>query len=367
MTRTVRSMRSKNAMVDTQFHWLFVLLAGGFILLLFAIFIGQGIAANQEKQTALMLEYFDNVFTSSQNLQHLDESVDSLSSIDIKQDCEPGVESRLQFVGESLDKKTTYLPIFSAKDISGTTYAVKTLPYDAPFHIDNPLYLTDSQTLYIVYSDDADVRDRYAQLLPSHATKVETDDLSTVKLTGFKNVVIITSDEGSSTISGQITPPDIAKLPANLQNANLRHADVVSGTKTVDYYYAAHTNNGVILLAPPDNLLPNDGDISSVTYFDDASLLGAIMSDDPLVYECNIQKLGERARAVALQIAVRAQTLASTPNMDGRCVGAYNSAASSIFTALTDSTTDDLASPDWQNSLATNNDQLIKWSCPALY
>jgi len=358
--------KAKKGMVDTQFHWLFVLLAGGFILFLFAIFIQEGITANNEKQTALMLQYFDSVFSSSQNSQHLDEKIDSLSSISIEQVCEPGVDSHLRFVDQALDKKTTFISIFSSQHVSGATYAIKTLPHDVPFHVDNPIYLTDSNTLYVIFSEDSDAREKYTKLLPSYATVVATDDLSTIKIKGFRGVVIITENYGQLILNQNgVASTDLPD--ALTQTTNLRQVDITTATNNADFYFAIHSDGNIIFLQPGgqgSDLLSGKGDVGNVTYTDDASLLGSIMSDDPMVYECNEQKLNVRARAVALQIAIRAQTLSVEPNIDSRCVASYTSAHDDILQGLA---SDTLLQQSWQDQIGKYNQQLIDWSCPTLY
>ena len=353
---------SKRGMDDSQFHWLFVLMAGGFIIFLFAIFIGQGIAANQMKQTAQMLEYFDSVFSSSQNLDNLNQPIQSTSSITIEQTCEPGVDSKLSFVGQSLDKKIAYTSLFSAAKVSGSTYAIKTIPYNAPFHVDNPIFLTDDMTLYIIYTNDADIASKYEALLPSHATVVTTDDLSTITKRGFRDVVILSQSQDDFALE----PDTVQKQLSPALRDNLRAVFVNTNTKNVFYSYGTKTANGFALFRPTDLHPGDDSIINSVDYTDDASLLGAIMSDAPTMYICNMQKLEARARMVALQIAVRATELEVVAGMDGRCIASYSAAHDQIMQGL-QSPSNLLENFNWQDELASQNNFLITYSCPQLY
>lgn len=351
---------NKRGIADAQFHWLFVVIAGGFVLLLFAIFINQGIVANQNKQTALMLQYLDGVLSSSQNIQNLNDQIASSKSLTIEQKCEIGEKSRLVFVGQELDKPTTYLPIFSNYRISGAFYALKTLSYDAPFKVDNPIYLTDTSTLYVVYSSDPDIQDKYVRLLPSHAVVVATDDLSTVTESGFRNVVIITQDKY------QIVPVQEG-LSSRLQHSNLRHVDVITTEepRRVDYYYGYDTKDsqGVLLLTPRDYYLDNSLQ-NSVEYTDDALLLGAIMSEDPALFECNKAKLDARARVIAMQIYERATELSVESNIEAQCKASYDAVKSMILNNLASNTLSDV---DVQDNIRSENERLIRYSCPTIY
>ena len=134
-------MKLKKGVIEIQFNWLFVIIIGAVILLLFS-----GIILRQKK----ISETSTNAFVK-------DTLYSILSSIEVSEDTLDPIkipETNINFYCngysiEGLPQQLNSINIFSPSSVSGKNILLRTLDFSIPYRITNLIYLTSPRYRYI--------------------------------------------------------------------------------------------------------------------------------------------------------------------------------------------------------------------------
>ncbi|HLP80065.1 MAG TPA: hypothetical protein VK158_05500 [Acidobacteriota bacterium] len=316
----------KRGQADSQFHWLFVLLAGGFILFLFFMLATAGIRGFILKQTAETLKSIESTIGVVRSQGNIDAWIDASDAVSLAVSCDilrtgsgfTDVSSLLSVQGKETNKPIRDVPLFSEKIISGEHYAVKSIPSYYPFRADTALYMSSFSTLYVIVGADAATGKKIIDLLPKNASSVQVGSIPELTNKGFDMYVFIGVNQGQQ-LSSQV--PSFAK--------KYRYVDIQPGADGLitsgDFvFYSLTKISGTTyeLLSDPDN----DGvdDISS--YRGEAEFAGGLVSPYD-IYTCTKFKMYRRVRATAGIMAIEADVLKNsyptTLANSGQCIGVY--------------------------------------------
>jgi len=352
-------MRSKRGLSEAQFHWLFVMIAGGFILLLLITFAIQGIDAAKKKQTVTILRELETALSNTKTIGDINRKLPADKSVTTTITCDETSAAFSEIKVGTASRNTYSLAIFSRGTIRGDYYVAKALSHNVPFKVDTALYLTDPRTLYVILSsrlneqENTEFISRVTQLLPTHATVINTTDITQVRNTGFDAVIIIGNNQG------QLTEEDFTQQFFKQQ---IYYIDISSDSNLesgeISFYKKERFGLNTVLMSEPT---------SAVSYYGRAELLGAIMSATENNYLCQKSKLDTRMKLSAEFYAKRAELLSTeyrgeTQANTDACQANFDSANSYLLQIRQNG-----PSSDEVLALQRINQQNIDRSCPEIY
>lgn len=345
------------------FHWLFVIIAGGSILILFTMFISVGKESSENGLAADLMLHFDTIFNSLVTTEQTQATIPSHRDIEMSFTClasdEENVDSYFR-MNNGFSRPIENLVLFAQGTVGGEEIFTNTVAYEIPFGVSSLLYLTDENTLYIVDTQNPAIRASFVNLLPRNASIIQLGTpeyiaLSVVDFSGYRNVVIIAPGTNFNALKYQLPPERVGGADVYLYHVKYEGSDPLSGGEIVGYQL--ETFQGSVQTFVADEV--------SVPYESAQMLAGAIMSDSVKFYECARIKLLGKIQRVSRVLAQRAALLlaeySGTPKE--ACISSYR-LAEQDFAALAENPA---AYVDKWDQFAEYNRRLELQSCPLLY
>lgn len=352
----MKLITNKRGVSESQFHWIFVLIAGGFLLFLLVSFSLQGLEASKKRHTVTVLRELESALTNTKTLGDINRKLEADKSLTVSITCDIDNSAFSQIQVESIPRDTYSLAIFSKGSLQGDYYIARALTYEVPFKVDTALYLTDSRTLYVLVSDDETFLSEMNSLLPAYATVVNTSSLNSLTNTGFDTVIIV-GDNIGQVVTSQLNP--------KFAKQEIYVTDIVSDSlmQTGSVYFQRKQR---VFLSSQDREFLDDG---SAEYVGKAELLGAVMSGTLDTYNCQKSKLEKRLQMSAAFYGERARLLSTdyeseyTQVTTQACRASYTSAADYFSDIVTSSS----ITQEQITRLSQLNQQIITRSCPEIY
>lgn len=347
--------KSKKAQIEVSFNWVFVLIAGAIILFFFVRVITTETELTQTASQTRAASRMNAVITA------LQQNPDSVSVQD-------RINYEIQFYcdieGQSYNLKNSntkqYLPhqiVFSPEIIGESKLITWVRTFKAPMPVASVLYLTDEQTKYVFLTDGLDNNDlieHYYNLFPDNISK-ELTDFNTFKSSndeGYRQYIVILSEH-------------VAK-----DNAVFSDRRMLSKVK-----FLSINNNGEIKFYELGKTGQNeylgffhDEGITTKYYFTEESIIGAIITGDPVIYECIMNKVLDQVRIIA-DINVERLKLMHDDFPDGVCKARYSTITQNHFGYLSQHA----KSKDYPglneafSKIEESNRQINQAGCPVLY
>lgn len=309
---SIQGMRNKKGIVEAQLTWVFVLIVGAVILLFFI-----GIAQKQKeiadmKSSANLLQQLDGILTGAEVSSGTSSLID-IPKMEIKVDC----ETNAFYIGDA-KKSIANRIIFSPDLIKGRQLITYNLDWSVPYRVSNFLYLSSPQIKYV---------------LVGNADQLEEDlpDIMNIQVVGDVEEV---SDENNYKIkfifwNEKGTLPDI--------QGDLSAINIIVGSQEIEFF--------------------EDREWSSTKYYDTASLLGAIFSENKEQYDCTIDKASKKFDIVTSLNIERINKLI----LDSlECDTLLNLALDSLQN-------NDFSEPTYIANVESKNYNLQMASCPTIY
>lgn len=154
--------RGKKGQFTMTFNWIYVLIAGGIILLFFVGLVVKQKDSSEQKLNYDITRILESILTAASVSEQTKNFVDTSGLVDysIYFDCEIGSEGSFQDVfsgygldGTSATVETPIQVIFAPKEVSAPEIVIWSLPYEMPFKVIDMLMLTSSNTKYYVLGD----------------------------------------------------------------------------------------------------------------------------------------------------------------------------------------------------------------------
>ncbi len=336
----------KQAQMEVQFNWVFILLVGVVILgFFFTIISNQNKKANVENAQDL-IETLDSVFNTiyvnpnAVNTFHI-----SKARIDFA--CEQGLsEYYIQGTGPVDTSKDI---IFTPNTLRGNTIVTWTKEWEVPFEAGLFTYMANDMTLFIFVNDSTSigiVEDLYLEM-PDAFEKIMVEP-SSVETTiqgikGYDRLVVIKS--GDVPLSG-----------------------IVIGGPSGVYTRTLTTSGGNELIS---SVIFDEDTNKRVYYYTREMLWGAIFTDDDTSYGCTIDKAAAKMSYVARVLQERDEAIAQEL-LNTNCYNYLSPAALELKTIADDA-------PDWRttywnsvlrarNNLERDQQLLLRgYRCPNIY
>jgi len=223
---------------SAEFNWIFVIVAGAIILIFFSVFALRFKDLQDKKDSAEIARNIDNlIYGFSATTQY--NTVSAGFIFDLKLNCDDFIVN--DYYEQSLGNKI----VFGAKEIKSKTLVIWTKDFNKPFKVATLAYIINPNQDYYLIGDNS--LNDFPNVLEENIHKVNS-------LSKNNSGVFVFFSE-----------------PNNLNDLKTRGKVIIVNNDTVKF-----VNSG-----------------KEAKYFDEATLLAAIFSEDYDNYKCNLDKLTE--------------------------------------------------------------------------
>ena len=278
-------MADKKGVIEIQFNWIFILVAGSLILLFFFGIIRWAYTSSAESSSTTISNYIDSLLTGTA----VTEKTVNKVTIPFK---------KLEFtctgirVDNSQNQKNIRNKIiFAPSRLEKNQMITWSLSWDVPFRITNFLFVSSPLIRYIFIGDEEDEIFKYLKKSFPEEFNAEFNPTTIEDLNNFKVRVIYVNPS-----SFDISPPylqDFRKMTAEdvtaLEITGSSFEEVLDLSFFNKYPHDATTDN--------HKWNPTSGGTSHA--FCKASLIAAIFSENVDDYNCNMEKAFKRAENIA--------------------------------------------------------------------
>lgn len=287
MTRQILFKKNKKqAQLQLQFNWIFILIVGVVILgFFFTIINNQNKKANVENAQDL-IETLDSVFNT---IYINPNTVNTFHITKVRVDfaCEEGLsEYYIQGVGPIDTSKDI---IFTPSTLRGNNIITWTKEWNVPFEAGVFTYMANDATAFVFVNISEHIWDLYQELPEEFEKTIFTDILNAQTgiplITGYDRVVVI--------LDGTINNHNDFQPFITLSN--------VGGSSGVYTREIDITNNKIRFDQQQTKVKP---------YYTEEMLWGAIFTDDEISYDCTVDKAVEKMTRVAYVLKERNEKLA---------------------------------------------------------
>ncbi len=334
-SRTIFERPSKKAQLTLTFNWIYVLIAGGIILLFFVGIVVKQKSVSETQLQGDVVRILESILTGATVSEQTKNFIDTsgLRDFTLEFVCEldsgggfRDVFSHYGIQGTSATIETPIEIVFAPSEIKTTELIVWSMPYDLPFKIMDFLFVTSRDTkYYVIGSGDAAFRQEL------------------MNATGGLNIEFITSlDEVESgdnfhtriiDLGGQFVTHNAA-VPSALENQDDKAVSaVVFPTTTSVVFYSKKGDHFESQQASPTQI------VSIFPRERDAAKFGALFAGSNEAYTCTMMKAFKRVAILSdLYIHATEQTLTfyeaeegylqlegADPDLRSGCMVLYNS------------------------------------------
>jgi len=268
----------KKGQIELTFNWMYVLIAGTVILLFFVGIVVKQKAASEQRLSIDVLRVMDSIFVGSGVSEKTKNFIDisGLADYTLYFDCGNGV-GHYGLKGTTADSENAVDPIFAPGEIQGTQLIVWSLPYKLPFKVIDFLFVSSSNSIYYLFSDDTDFANEFSNVTQGFNVKY-TINSKYNEIDPGKSFQVRLIDNGGLVVkkNGQVP------LKLKGMDDDKVSAVVFTGTNQVDYYQ----KEGALWR----KLNFNPVQIISLGGERDAAKYGAVFAANDKDYQCNMKK-----------------------------------------------------------------------------
>lgn len=334
-------MEKKNGFVELQFNWILIAILGSVILSMFLLVSYRGKSLSDASSSILAANSLSYVLASRESIEKSSKIL-SLPESKILFGCN-------SYQIDGVSKSLSGIVLFSPSSISGKDFLVATLAWKYPYYAGNFLYATNPEIRYIFIGSSEFARNTF-QNAPGG-----------IKKDGYTNIDAITEEKDKEIrlvffgMEPELSPVfsnSKAKITSIKIDGNEQHGII----EFFDFKYNAFEPVG------------------SSIYDGEASLFGAILSDNPERYKCSMKNAFQKLNLVSSVYLEKAGSIAEeySKNKNKLCFNLYTNS-----THLSDSlilmrsaefeNTQEEALIDAIDTITMFNEESAKLSCAQLY
>lgn len=332
---------SKKSAIEIQFNWIFVIIAGTVI---FIFIISLILSQKKDVETQISQDVLKQLATNIKGKQQLSDTFSQMETppATFTFTCDP-VDLTADFKISGSQRESLPLEIiFAPREFNAQKMNIWTLSFAVPFTVTRFIYLTPPNMIFIIYNSTP-ASQQYSRevynALPSNITKRYIDKETNLEnaLKGFKNYRIICFDN----------------CP---QPANYKFISIFPLGPDIFSYGKVRYNN----IAQDVANIPQ--------YIGQASLLGAIFSEDEKYYQCEMSrafKQFEIKRSLHRERVLLLQT--DLQSINPQCVPVFALPLSTLNEMRNKKLNDAEQLYDLSNTLKRDNTDLTFKGCPLIY
>lgn len=342
--------------IELQFHWIFIIIAGGVILLFFFSIANKQRQLSEKKVAITIAKNLETVLTAALQSPGTAQII-TMPKTGIQFHCNTCPRAGSATTGcifkiGNYENPFQEKIIFAPRELTEHDMLFWTLDWKTPFRATNFLFITNPKIQYIIVSND----DPTSEKLMRNLIKISPKELmlKTIKNTEIPSLV----NEGIPTKFVFLNLNTLPELGLSFERA--KNIDGISiGRKTVDFLVKQKRS-----FATNISVQYTEGDLPAIA--------AAMFANDAAMYDCGLKKAYGQATYVAKVINQRRQELQKSiepTSQLARCIPAYErndlSKITNILESLSNGGTGALKSE--KDTLELANKDLVKLSCPQLY
>lgn len=339
-------------MLEVQFNWIFILIAGAVIMAFFFSIVQKQRSISEQKLALTVLNEFDAITTGASVAKGTAQRIDiPRSGIDFA--CSDECTCAFQVGPWSRDYGDKL--IFAPKRIVGKDVVFWALDWSVPFRVTNFLLVTNDRIKYFFVYDDSTASQQLKRRLESDLPDQVNADFITadricpegpecVKNENYQQVKFVFLETVPNIVEDAFKDTDLTAVH-------------ITGTDALFFH------------CPRGRIGTCDQEPESPTQFiGDAGLYGVIFAYDWNMYKCNMRAATARLGYISQIFAGRTDTLRADPSFLD-CPYSTDALTTLGSTARAQSNTLDnfLSITAQTKALETQNEQLLRQSCPTVY
>lgn len=263
-----RMMRNTRAIIEVQFNWIFVLIAG---MVIFLFIISLIMSQKKHAEELINIDLVKKITTTLRGKQQLSNTYNEVDIPDIKIyfNCDNETDTaEFRLEGSPMRERLPLEIIFASESFSSNMMQIWTQDFSVPFTVTRFMYISNPSQIFIIYappSNPPSPSSAYAMMLfkelPANITKKEADNVADIGAlsSGFSTVKIICFGNDCSSLN------------------SYDHIRVDPSSKGLFSY-------GKVVFHKKPSINNN------MTYITAAGLFGAIFSDDAEYYDCQMKR-----------------------------------------------------------------------------
>ncbi|HIH11577.1 TPA: hypothetical protein HA241_05270 [Candidatus Woesearchaeota archaeon] len=314
-------MTTKKGEFHIVFNWIYILIAGGMILLFFVgIAIKQKAVSEENLQTEIV-QLFDSLFTSAGVSEKTKNFIDvsALRDYVFRFECEKGIDY-FGIKGNAFQQEEDVVPLFSPEEIQTTQFITWSVPFSKPFKAADLLLVTSNDVRYVFVGDD--ILTQQALELTTGLTVDSVVDLASLTAEKYSHTRIV--DFGGLLVRNGVEVPSSFRTI----DEGAISAVTVSLDGRVFYFF---NKNDVWKQHSASPLL-----ISSLGEDFPSELLAAFIVQDESRYACSMTKAYKRLKLVTTLYKAKVEDVVNyytgrpEPTFQTECLGKLTTYAPNI-------------------------------------
>ena len=348
----------KKGVVEVQFNWIFILIAGGLILFFFINLIAKQRTSSEMSANVDTLQYLDKILSGT-NVEVGTTRNITINNLNIE--ITPFLVSLPETTVEGKSVKNKI--IFAPDLIKGNKLVTHSLYWECPYKTTYFLYLTSNEVRYIVvnnFQETNPLQDELYNLLPDFTTKerISPTSLGTLKDNNNYEVKLIFFNQQPPSYIGELSSSKSKITAINIIPKD--DSSIIDGYGEIEFYEWKNS------------FIPK----GKSYYLKKESLLGAVLTDNIDYYNENMKRALGRLNVMTKVYYSNAEELKSYSSNDidlvnNNCPNIYDLASlSTIIQKTNNQNIDELTFKDiYENSkkIELFNRDLQRASCPILY
>ena len=342
---------SKKAQIEISFNWIFVLIAGAIILFFFIRVINSEVEMGESASQSRTVVRMNSLLSAIQ--QNPDSVTDRyIFNYELEFECELGRHA-YGVAGSSTKPDLPHQILFSPEIIGDSRIIAWVKTFNAPFPLASTLYITDEKTQY-VFITNSDLNNRmtyYYNLFPNNISKKLTtlENFVSEGDQGYRRYILIINDAATGQIFSFGNNRFAAKVPYIVA--------LNEGQKEIIFYEFGQFN------------FLNPSESTTKEYFTEESIIGAMITGNPDLYECTMTKMLEQLRITADINKERIARLYTAYPQGHSCTTMYSTISQNHFGNMSDAakTKDYVELKDSYDEIRALNSRILRTSCVSIY
>jgi hypothetical protein len=303
--RLIEQKLKKKGQIEIQFNWMFVLIAGGLILVFFTKLV-LDIKNNSDQKIALVvMNDLETIATGAGVSKGTAQMLDK-PNYDIIVDCGYDLSCDCNYKIGVNNKPFMDKRIFAPKRIVGEKMIAWTLDWSAPFRVNNYLLLTSPDVFYFLVVNHTNpnskaLMKKFNDTLPSQLEYefINITDVSTIENYNYPMVGLIYLHTNINLSAAKV-----------FEEWRLSHEEVKAVVLNIDDPSEFDQGNIQLYETTKNYEFVKDG--SKMDFIGDESMFAAMFAGNFQNYACNVMESFERLEKVAMIYKQRADDLNCT-------------------------------------------------------
>lgn len=268
---TYKFLLRKKGVIEVQFNWLFILIIGAVILMVFSGIIMKQKDSSENSRNVLVLNSLAAILSGSEA---------SSGTVNVVRIPDSKIEfSCNRYSISGLSKQMDVMNSFSPKNFNGNQMIILSLDFSLPYRVTNAIYLTSPNYRYALIGSSETSR-KVGKLFPNETLFSLSENLDDIDYLGEEKVRLVFFDNHID------DGTDVPLIYSRLSNDKVTALNVIGTSDTGKLEFFMKSGEKFVKLEESYYLTPE-------------SILGAIFSDDGEIYNCVMENIFKKLNIVS--------------------------------------------------------------------